>query len=266
MGLQRRSWGFPGSRRGKKSLQGSCPGLRFWASPPGQPDAAAEEASSRVTPLAPTRGRKEGAGRGFLAAEESFRGVQGPPPTTKHHWESLAGAASPVLLNTAENCRPQTPDNRSLTGGDGWAQQAADFTHTQSYTSVWGRGCRTSLAGLRRPPSPGSRPKTPRSPVPVGKGRTPTLVGLSESNYACSCCPEDGPFWGYRFSGQEPGGRGWGEVGGFVRELTATNQTGSPGRQGILTNATPPTPQLPRRPDSGMVKGVCAGGRGRVCG
>lgn len=67
------------------------------------------------------------------------------------------------------------------------------------------------------------------------------------------------------------GGGRWGEVGGFVRELTATNQTGSPGRQGILTNATAPRlslppPQLPRRPDSGMVKGVCAGGRGRVCG
>lgn len=161
MGLQRRSWGFPGSRRGKKSLQGSCPGLRSGASPPRQPDAAAEEASSRVTPLAPTRGRKEGAGRGFLAAEESFRGVQGPPHHHKTHWESLARAASPVLLNTAENCRPQTPDNRSLTGGDGWAQQAADFTHTVLHICV-GEGLQNQPSRFEASALPGLQAKDPQ--------------------------------------------------------------------------------------------------------
>lgn len=131
----------------------------------------------RVTPLAPTGGQegRDRAGRGFLAAEESFRGIQGPPRTTKPRRETLARAASPVLLNTAETCKPQTPDNRSLTGGDGWAQQAADFTHTVLHICV-GEGLRNQPSRFEVSALPGLQAKDPPQTSFAGWGRAHTYL------------------------------------------------------------------------------------------
>lgn len=71
-----------------------------------------------VTPHAPTQAGREGQSRAWLPGSRLpfRRGIHGPPPHPHHKthkWEILASSASPMLLNPAENCMPQTLDNRS---------------------------------------------------------------------------------------------------------------------------------------------------------
>lgn len=171
MGLQRRSWEFPGSRRGKKSLTGSCPGLRSRASPPWQPDKAGEEASSE-SPHSPRLGAgRKGPGRAGLPGSRGvFQRHPGPSPHHKTPQGNPGPAASPALLNTAENRQPQTPDNRSLTGGDRWAQQAADLTHTVLHICV-GEGLRNRPGRFEGSALPGLQARDPPNlPRRLGEG------------------------------------------------------------------------------------------------
>lgn len=114
----------------------------------------------------------------------SEAGVQGPPPSTSKH---TTGKYLPVQPFLCGHTGPRTARPKCLTtqaAGQGWMGPGRPsgqllshtHTHTHSHTSVGGRGCRTSPAGLGFPPSLGCRPKPPKWPSRPGK-RVHTYLG-----------------------------------------------------------------------------------------
>lgn len=95
------------------------------------------------------------AGRGFLAADCAFlkRHPVPSPHHKAHNWEILASAASSMLLNTAENCTPQTllTTEADRQGRMDQAGPAGGRFHTHNNHKLaitWGRGQRSRVTTI----------------------------------------------------------------------------------------------------------------------
>ena len=92
-------------------------------------------------------------------SEEASRAL---PHHKTHDWEMLASAASPMLLNTAENCTPQTLDNRSRQAGKAGPSRPSRQPISHSPTRLWGGGAQNQTSGLGVPALPGHQAEAPQ--------------------------------------------------------------------------------------------------------
>ena len=92
-------------------------------------------------------------------SEEASRAL---PHHKTHDWEILASAASPMLLNTAENCTPQTPDNRSRQAGKDGPSRPSRQPISHSPTRLWGGGAQNQTSRLGVPALPGRQAEAPQ--------------------------------------------------------------------------------------------------------